>query len=131
MKLAAQILSGLLAAFLAFNAILYVFNPMTAAEASGLNPTTDFGVTNVRMQGASMLMLAIAAGIGAWKQNWLFLVPSVATFLFVALIRVFGMFADGVDPGTIRGLVLALVLFAVAEFAAIVFRRSERQAAGV
>ena len=77
------------------------------------------------------LMLAIAAGIGAWKQNWLFLVPSVATFLFVALIRVFGMFADGVDPGTIRGLVLALVLFAVAEFAAIAFRRSERQAAGV
>ena len=129
MKLAAQILSGLLAAFLAFNAVLYVFNPMAAATASGLNPTTDFGVTNVRIQGASMLMLAIAAGIGAWKQNWLFLVPSVATFLFVALIRVFGMFADGVDPGTIRGLVLALVLFAVAEFAAIVLRRSERQVA--
>ena len=129
MKLAAQILSGLLAAFLALNALFYVFNPMAAAGASGLNPTTDFGITNVRMQGASMLMLSLATGVGAWKQNWLFLLPSVATFVFVALIRVFGMFADGVDPGTIRGLVLAVVIFAIAEFAAIVFRRSERRAA--
>ena len=100
MQIAARILAGLLAVFLAFNAGLYLFNPMAAAGASGLNPTTDFGVTNVRMQAASMLMMALAAGLGAWKQNWLFMVPAVATFFFVALIRVFGLVADGADPGT-------------------------------
>ena len=130
MKLAAQILSGLLAAFLAFNAFFYLFNPLAAGAASGLNPTTDFGVTNVRLQAGPLLMLALAAAAGAWKQNWIFLVPSVVTFLLFALIRVFGIFADGADIGTIRGLILAVVLFAVAEFCAIVFRRSERQAAG-
>ena len=131
MQIAARFLAGLLAIFLVFNAGLYFFNPLAAAGVSGLDPTTDFGVTNIRIQAASTLMMAIAAGIGAWKQNWLFMLPVVATFLFVALIRVFGLVADGADPSTLRGIVLALVLFGLAEFAAIVFRKSEQSAAKV
>ncbi len=129
MTRAAQILSGLLAVILAAIAMTYLFNPSAAADANGLNPVTEFGVTNMRTLAASMLMVSVTAAIGAVRKSWVFLVPAALYFLFTALIRVFGIFADGADPSTIRGLILATFLFAVAEFGVQIFKRSERQSA--
>ena len=50
-------------------------------------------------------------------------------FLLVMVIRVIGLALDGYDPSTIRGLVLAGVLFAIAEFGLQVFRRASRKLA--
>lgn len=125
MTKAAQSLAGLMALFVAAIAVFYLFNPSAAAQANGFNPATDFGVTNTRTLAASMLMVSVTAMIGALRRDWVFLVPAALYFLFTALIRVFGLVMEGADPGTLRGLVLAVVLFAVAEFALQVFRRGD------
>lgn len=129
MTRAAQILAGLLALFVGFIAVQYLFRPMTVAPLNGFNPETTFGVSNVRTLAAPMIMIAFMSAVGALRQNWVFLLPAAIYFLATALIRVFGLIADGYDVSTIRGLVLAVVLFGVAEFALQVFRRAERQKA--
>lgn len=126
---AAQILSGLMAAFVAAIAVTYIVNPTATAEVNGLNPVNDFGMTNMRTLAAPMLMVALTAALGAVKKNWMFLLPAALYFLFTAIIRVIGIFADGADPSTIRGLIVAAVFFGIAEFALQIFRRSERQSA--
>ena len=130
MTRAAQILAGLLALFVAGFGLLYALNPLGASAANGLAPDTVFGMTNMRTLAAPMLMIALMTAIGAVRQSWEFLLPAALYFLFTALLRVLGLVADGFDTSTLRGLVLALVLFAVAEFALQIFRRPERRPAG-
>jgi len=124
---AAQILSGLIAVFVGGVAIFYLVNPAGAGTANGMNPETVFGITNMRTLAAPLLMMSLMAAIGTVKQNWVFLLPSALYFIFTAIIRIFGIFLDGADPSTTRGLVLAIVLFVVAEVALQIFRKAERQ----
>ena len=125
----AQILAALMALLLAGLALFYIFNPSGAASANGMAPDTNFGITNMRAQGATMLMLAVISAIGAARQAWEFLAPAALYFLLVMVIRIIGLALDGYDPSTIRGLVLAGVLFAIAEFGLQVFRRASRKLA--
>lgn len=129
MTRAAQILSGLMAVFVAFLAFQYLLRPVAISEINGFNPDTTFGVTNMRTLAAPMLMIAGLSAAAAIRQNWILLLPAALYFLLTAVIRVFGLIADGYDTSTLRGLVLAVVLFAVAEFALQVFRRAERRQA--
>ena len=126
---AAQILAGLMAVFLIFLGGLYAFNPDAASSANQLNPETLFGKTNIRVMAAPMLMMGILAAIGAVRADWKLVLPAALYFLLVIIIRIIGLVADGFDTGTIRGLVLATVLFVVAEVAVQVFRKSERRQA--
>ena len=129
MTRAAQILAGLMAAFTGFIALQYLVSPLTVSAINGFNPETTFGTTNTRTLAAPMLMVAGMAAAGAWRQQWILLLPAALYFLFTVIIRIFGLIADGYDISTLRGLILAAVLFGVAEFALQVFRRAERRAA--
>lgn len=129
MTRAAQILAGLLALFVGFIAVQYLFRPHALIGVNGFNVDTTFGITNMRTLAAPLIMIAFMSAIGALRQNWVFLLPAALYFLATALIRLFGLVLDGFDTGTIRGLILAVVLFGVAEFALQVFRRAERREA--
>ncbi|QMU58847.1 MAG: hypothetical protein GKR98_11965 [Boseongicola sp.] len=123
---AVQILSGLLAAVLLGFAGLYILNPLGASSLNGLSPVDTHGVTNLRVLGAPIGALGLMAAIGAVKKDPVFLAPAALYFLFTILIRVFGLIADGAHSSTIRGLVLAAVLFIVAEIAVWVFRKEQK-----
>ena len=61
----------------------------------------------------------------AWqaRQEWEFVAPAALYFLLVAVVRVLGLTLDGFDANTIRGLLLAIVLFAMAEVSLQLMRR--------
>jgi hypothetical protein len=118
-----RILAGALALALTGFALFYIFDPAGAAAANGMAPETSFGMTNMRANGAGMLMLAVLSAIGAARQKWEFVAPAALYFLLVAVVRVLGLTLDGFDANTIRGLLLAIVLFAVAEVSLQLMRR--------
>ncbi len=124
MTKAAQISAGLLALVLAGFAAFYIFNPTGAAAANGAAPEGAYALTNMRVNGAAMLMLAVVSAIGAARQNWQFLVPAALYFLLVVLVRLLGLALDGVHPATLYGIALAGVLFGIAEFAVQAFRKA-------
>lgn len=127
---ATQILSGLLAAILFGFAGLYLLNPMGVSVLNGLTPTDAYGVTNLRATAAPLAAMGLMAAIGAVKKDPVFLAPAALYFLFTLLIRVFGLIVDGVHSSTVRGLILAAVLFVVAEVGVQVFRRLRKTEAG-
>lgn len=125
----AQILSGLLALALFAFAAIYLFNPTGAAASRGLEPIGDYGLTNVRLQAATFITLGVLSAIGAVKKDFVFLAPAALFFLVSIVIRIIGIFVDGADPATLRVMVPAVVLFAVAEFALQVFKRASKDSA--
>ena len=122
----AQILSGLLALVLFVFAGFYIIIPEGAAAARGFDPVGEYGMTNIRILAAPFLMLAIMTAIGAVKKNYVFLAPAALYFLIAIVLRIVGIVADGADGTTVRVLVPAIVLFAIAEFALQVFKRASR-----
>lgn len=120
----AQILSGLLALALFGFASFYLFNPEAAAAARGFEPIAEYGMTNVRLLAATFVTLGILSAIGAVKKAFVFLAPAALFFLVSIVIRIIGIFVDGADPTTVRVMIPAVVLFAVAEFALQVFKRA-------
>lgn len=124
-----QILSGLLALILFGFAGLYLFNPMGASALNGLVPSDGYGVTNLRATAAPLAAMGLMAAIGAVKKDPVFLAPAALYFLFTLLIRVFGLIVDGAHSSTIRGLILAAVLFVIAEIGVQVFRRISKSTA--
>ena len=125
----AQILSGLLALALFAFAAFYLINPNGAASARGFEPIGDYGLTNVRLQAATFITLAVMSAIGAVKKDFVFLAPAALFFLASIVIRIIGLFVDGADPATLRVMVPAVVLFVVAEFALQVFKRASKETA--
>ncbi len=120
-----QILAGILALVLAGFGMFYLINPEAAAAARGVVPQGDYGMTNVRIMGAPLLAFALMAAIGAKTKNFVFVAPAALYFLFVIIIRIVGIFADGAHPDTTKGLILAGVLFVVAEVALQLFKRAK------
>lgn len=121
---AAQILSGLLALILFGFAGLYLFNPLGTSTLNGLTPSDAYGITNLRATAAPLAAMGLMAAIGAVKKDPVFIAPAALYFLFTILIRLFGLIVDGAHSSTIRGLVLAAVLFVIAEIGVQVFRRA-------
>ena len=121
-----QILSALLAAILFGFAGLYLLNPLGASALNGLSPVDAYGTTNLRTLAAPLAAMGLMAAIGAVRRDPVFLAPAALYFLFTILIRAFGLVVDGVTSGTLRGLVLAAVLFVMAEIGVQVFRRARK-----
>ena len=120
----AQILAGLLAlALFAFSAI-YLFNPAGAASARGFVPDGAYGLTNVRLMGATFVTLGILTALGALKREYMLVAPAALFFLVSIVIRIVGIVVDGADPTTLRVMIPAVVLFVVAEFALQVFKNA-------
>ena len=120
-----QILTGLLALILFGFAGLYLFNPLGASELNGMIPNDAYGITNMRVNAAALASFGVMAAIGAVKKDFVFVAPAALYFLFVILIRLLGLALDGGHSDTIRGLVLAIVLFIIAEIGVQVFKKNK------
>jgi hypothetical protein len=73
-------------------------------------------------------MLAVLTGLGAAKKEFYLLVPAPAYFLAIIFTRIVSLITDGTDSGTIRALVLAVVLFVITEVAAQLIKRAGKSA---
>ena len=127
---AAQIAMGLVALFMLFLTVRFVFSPEAVATLLQSSSDGVFGTSNTRAQGATTLMLGILSAIAAVRMSWQFVVPAAVYFLCLIIIRIYSLIVDGYDPGIIRALALATVLFIITEVALQLFRRAERQKAG-
>lgn len=107
----AQLISVLFVLIFSTAAIAIIFFPQSAT-ASGFNPTSDYGLTNVRTLGAPLLMMALVTAYGAFSKKWMVLVPASMYFLFNGLTRVISAFNEQYDDVMLRGLVLTFLLFA-------------------
>lgn len=126
MILAARALSGLVSLILIYLGLRYLFAPDTISEFIQLTPDSSFGEANIRAMAAPLLMLGIVNGIGAAKTAYQFLVPAAVYFLVLILTRIISLVANGVDTATIRALVLAVIFFAVTEFAVQIVKRARK-----
>lgn len=123
----AQILSVIFVLVLGTSAITTIFSPMTINEPSGFNAVTNYGLTNLRTLGAPTLSLAIITAIGAFKKQWLLILPASMYFFFNGSARVISVFVEGYEPIMQRGLLLTFSLFALSQLAIHFFRKAEHK----
>ncbi len=121
----AQFISILFALVFVTAAIAIIFFPQAMGVASGFNPTTDYGLTNIRTLGAPLLMMAIVTGYGAYRKKWMLLLPATMYFLFNGLTRVLSLFNEQYDQVMLRGLVFTFTLFAIALWVIKQFRKND------
>lgn len=124
----AQILSALFVVVLGGAGLVSMLSPLTIAEPSGFNPVGDYGITNMRTLGAPTLALAIITAIGAFRKDWLLILPAAMYFILNASARIISVFVEGFEPIMTRGLVFTLVLVALSQVALHIFRRSQANA---
>ncbi len=129
MKIAAQALSGIVAAILLYLGARHMFTPQAVQSITALTPDNAFGASNIRAMGAPLIMLGIVTAIGAIKSMYEFMVPVALYFLALIVARIVTLVADGSDPTVIRALILAIAFFAVTEFAVQVIKRHGKAAA--
>lgn len=120
----AQALSALFVLVLGGAALTLIFSPQSVNEPSGFNAITDYAITNVRTLGAPLLSLAIITAIGAFRKDWILLLPASLYFLFNGSARVVSIFNEGWDPVMLRGLILTYGLFALSQVALQTFRKA-------
>ena len=121
----AQLISVLFVLVFSTAAIAIIFFPQSMATASGFNPTSDYGLTNVRTLGAPLLMMAVVTAYGAFRKQWIVLVPASMYFLFNGLTRVISAFNEQYDDVMLRGLVLTFSLFALSLWVIKQFRQHD------
>ena len=74
-------------------------------------------------------MLAILLLLAAKGQDWKFVLPAALTFLVITIARIISLVLDGSEDGSLRPLIIAIVIFVLAEVALQVFRKAERPVA--
>ena len=121
----AQFLSGLFVLVLGSAALTTIFFPDVINAPSGFNATTNYGFTNLRTLGAPTLSLAIITAIGAYRKEWLLLLPASMYFLFNWSARVISTFVEGYEPTMLLGLVFTFTLFVLSQVALHTFRRQQ------
>ena len=124
--LIARGLAGLVSIFLLYLGLRYTFTPDALSGLTALTANDAFGAANIRAMGAPMLALGIVTGIGALKGVFEFLVPAPLYFLMLIVTRIVSLVTEGSDPGIIRALVLASVLFVITEVAAQLVKRAAK-----
>ncbi|WDE05838.1 hypothetical protein SG34_002575 [Thalassomonas viridans] len=125
----AQFIAALFVIVFSVAAGAAIFFPDAVGAASGFNPTSDYGITNIRTLGAPLLMMAVVTAIGAYTRQWILLFPATIYFLFNGLTRVLSLFNEQYDDVMLRGLFLTFGLFTLAIFVLKTFRRAEKQPA--
>ena len=98
------------------------------AEPSQFNVVTDYGTTNLRTLGAPTLSLAVITAIGAFRREWLLLLPAAMYFAFNLTARVTSVFVEGYESDMLRGLLFTGTLAILAQIALHTFRTSEEPA---
>ena len=126
----AQSLSLLFVLVLGGAGVTAMLFPVAINETAGFNAVTDYGFTNLRTLGAPTLSLAIITAIGAYRREWLLLLPASMYFFLNGSARVISLFVEQYDPVMLRGLVLTFGLFALSQIALHIFRLAENKQAG-
>lgn len=121
----AQGLAVVFVLILAGAGISALFNPTLIAEPSGFNPVGNYGLTNIRTLGAPTLSLAIITAIGAYRKEWLLILPAALYYLFNLTARVISVIVEGYEPVMLRGLLLTSVLVILSQLAIQLFRRAQ------
>lgn len=129
MSKVAQILSVLVALIFVALAAFNIFNPTDAAAVRALDPIGEAGMTNARLLGAPLLMIALAAVAAAVKKNPVFLGPAVLYLMFSIVITVGSFAVDGTAPETLRGLGVTFAMLIFAEIPVQLFNRVQKAAA--
>jgi len=124
MFLIGRSLAGIVALFLLFIGLRYTFTPDALTRLTALTANDAFGASNIRAMGAPMLALGIVTGIGAVKGSYAFLVPAPVYFLMLILTRIVSIASEGSDPNITRALILAVILFVMAEVAVQITKRA-------
>ncbi|KZN30591.1 hypothetical protein N480_06425 [Pseudoalteromonas luteoviolacea S2607] len=120
----AQILSGLFVLILGSAALVTMLFPELINQPSGFNAVTNYGFTNLRTLGAPTLSLAVITAIGAYKKDWLLLLPATMYFFFNFFARAISTIIEGYEPVMLFGLVMTLTLFILSQVALHGFRKS-------
>lgn len=125
MQRVAQVFALLFATIFAVAAVSAIFFPANLGEASGFNPTSDYGLTNVRTLGAPLLMLAVVTAFGAFRKDWIMIVPASLYFFFNGSSRVVSLIFEQYDPIMIRGLLLTFGLFSLSQLVIYILRKTQ------
>ncbi|KZN53905.1 hypothetical protein N474_18865 [Pseudoalteromonas luteoviolacea CPMOR-2] len=120
----AQILSGFFVVILGSAGLVTMLLPEVINEPSGFNAITQYGLTNLRTLGAPTLSLAIITAIGAYKKQWLLILPASMYFFLNFLARTISTVVEGYDPIMLFGLLMTLSLFALSQIALHIFRKA-------
>lgn len=123
----AQVLSSIFVIIFTAASMSAIFFPETLGAASGFNPTSDYGLTNIRTLGAPLLMMAIVTAVGIYAKNWIYLVPASMYFLFNGSTRVISLFNEQYDDVMLRGLFLTFGLFVVSLWVLKQFRQVQNR----
>ena len=107
----AQLVSVLFVVIFTVASMAAIFFPQNVGAASGFNPTSDYGLTNIRTLGAPLLMMAVVTAYGAYTRKWMLIIPASMYFLFNGLTRVLSVFNEQYDDVMLRGLFLTFTLF--------------------
>lgn len=129
MSKVAQILSALVALIFVALAAFNIFNPIDAAAVRALDPIGEAGMTNTRLLGAPLLMIALAAVAAAVKKNPTFLGPAVLYLMFSIVITLGSFAVDGTTSETLLGLGVTFALLIFAEIPVQLFNRAQKVAA--
>ncbi len=130
MTRAAQIICILLALFLGAIGLGFIFFPdVLAGRFGGSLPSSPAEWGAARATGGGQVMLAILLLLAAKGQDWKFVLPAALTFLVITIARIISLVLDGSEDGSLRPLIIAIVIFVLAEVALQVFRKAERPVA--
>lgn len=124
MQRLAQAFAFIFAIIFTIAAISAIFFPVSLSDASGFNPTSDYGITNVRTLGAPLLMLAVVTAFGAFRKDWIMIVPASLYFFFNGSSRIVSLVFEQYDPIMIRGLLLTFGLFVLSQLVIYILRKT-------
>ncbi|WHI46978.1 hypothetical protein ACJJIW_18485 [Microbulbifer sp. JMSA004] len=118
-----QFLSGIFVLVLGSAGLVTMLFPEIINGPAGFDATTNYGFTNLRTLGAPTLSLAIITAIGAFRKEWLLILPASMYFLFNGSSRVISVLVEGYEPVMLTGLIVTFTLFILSQVAVYNFRR--------
>ncbi|AWF81602.1 hypothetical protein BTJ40_12625 [Microbulbifer sp. A4B17] len=118
-----QFLSGIFVLVLGLAGLVTMLFPEIINGLAGFDATTNYGFTNLRTLGAPTLSLAIITAIGAFRKEWLLILPASVYFLFNGSSRVISVLVEGYEPVMLTGLIVTFTLFILSQVAVYNFRR--------
>ena len=122
----AQLLSGIFVLVLGSAALITMLFPAMINEPSGFNAMSNYGFTNLRTLGAPTLSLAIITAIGAYRKEWLLILPASLYFGFNFLARLLSTVVEGYEPVMLFGLLMTFTLFILSQVALHTFRKENK-----
>lgn len=123
----AQLLSVIFVFILGSAGLVTMFFPDMINAPAGFNATTNYGLTNIRTLGAPTLSLAIITAIGAFRKEWLLILPASMYFLLNGISRLISVIVEGYEPVMLTGLVATFTLFFLSQVALHLFRKNAAQ----